>query len=111
LLDVTHNKVSDEAPIKLASVITYNTSLKHLYLHNCSLDDNGILIICDALTQLSSLVSFNINDNYITLKATKMAAAVLFSNTGLNTLPEHSFHMIGEQSTQSHLYVLYTTLL
>ena len=73
---MSHNGVFDKTPIKLASVITYNTSLKHLYLHNCSLDDNGILIICDALTQLSSLVSFDINDNYITLKATEMAAAV-----------------------------------
>jgi len=83
---VSHNEVSDEAPIKLASVITYNTSLEHLYLHNCSLDDNGILIICDALTQLSSLVSFDINDNHIILNPTEMAAAVLFINTALNSI-------------------------
>jgi len=91
-LDMSYNEITDQAVIKIASVITNNHLLKHLNLSGCCLKDFGIEIIFNALAHTNFLLSLNISENHITSKVAKNVNIGLFSNYTLrNILFSHCF--------------------
>ena len=84
-LNLSFNKISfDDTAHKISSVITNNLSLKSINLSNCCLQENGIIIIAEALANITSLLSIDMSRNNITDNSIQSVAAAVRENLLLN---------------------------
>ena len=95
-LNLSCNKISsDDTAYKLSSVITNNLSLKSINLSNCCLQESGIIIIAEALANITSLLSIDMSRNSITDNSMQSMAAAVGENLLLEQLNlGHCFHSI-----------------
>ena len=85
-LNVSHNKIIDEAADELANVLLYNTKLEKVDLSFNDLSNSDILKIFKGMKNISNLKEINIGYNMITDKAADSIATVLSHNSKLQTL-------------------------
>ena len=86
-LDVSHNKVSNEAANELASVLIANPLLEHLNLSNCELSELQTTRIVKALSEIKSFLRFlDISHNTLTNNASDEIAFVVIYNPLLEHL-------------------------
>ena len=78
--------IDDNTALKIASVITNNLSLKKINLSSCNLQENGIVIISDALAKLTSVAYIDLSKNNITDNSTQSVAAAVTENLLLEHL-------------------------
>ena len=91
LFTIGDNSVGQEAAEYIANVLSQNTKLKELYLHNNFFAD-GIITIAQAMKNVSTLEIFTIGANVITEKAADSVAELLSHNTNLIELYLHNNH-------------------
>ena len=86
-LNLSCNKISlDDTAYKLSSVITNNLSLKSINLGDCCLQESGIIIIADALANITSLLTIDMSRNSITDNSIQSMAAAVRENLLLEQL-------------------------
>ena len=85
-LDFSHNILSDDVTIEIASVITCNSFLEEVNLSSCELSGSQITGIAKALKSLSRLKYFNISHNDITNEAAVKLTSALTANPSLQYL-------------------------
>ena len=86
-LNISHNKVNDEATNKLASALTTNPLLEHLKLSNCELSELQIIGIVKALSEKESFLMFlDISHNTITNNESDEISSVVINNPLLEHL-------------------------
>ena len=86
-LNLSFNKISfDDTAHKISSVITNNLSLKSINLSNCCLQESGIIIIAEALANITSLLSIDMSRNSITDNSIQSMAAAVRENLLLEQL-------------------------
>ena len=86
-LNVSNNKISsDDTAHKISSVITNNLSLKSINLGNCYLQEGGIVIIAEALANITSLLCIDMSRNSITDNSIQSMAAAVRENLLLEKL-------------------------
>ncbi|XP_065895715.1 protein NLRC5-like [Dysidea avara] len=85
-LNISSNEMTKEAVNDVASVITCCKTLEHFHANTCGIDDVGIEIICEALSTITSLLSFDISYNQIGNNCAGQIASVLYSNAKLEYL-------------------------
>ena len=84
--DISHNIITDEAAVGVASVITNNALLEHLYMSNCDMEKDGIEIVNESLLQCRYLHTLNLSNNYITESAAKRLLDTIANNKLLEYL-------------------------
>lgn len=77
------NGVGESAAECIATVLSRNTKLKELYLHNNFFGTQGIIIIVRAMKKVSALEKFSIGANEIKEAAADDVAELLSHNTNL----------------------------
>ena len=85
-INVSHNKIIDEAADGLAIVLRNNTKLEKLDLSFNDLSNSDIVKICKGMKNISYLKEINIGYNMITDKAADSIAIVLSHNSKLQKL-------------------------
>ena len=85
-LNLSYNEITtDKTALKISSVII-NNSLRNINLSNCHLQESGIIIIAEALANITSLISIDISENYIAGNSIDSVAAVVRENLLLEKL-------------------------
>ncbi|XP_065918838.1 protein NLRC5-like [Dysidea avara] len=72
-----------------------NTSLQHLSLCNCKLQEQDVLVVCDAINTNSSLHHINLSGNNITNQAAEALSAGIAKNTILQHLELENCNLHG----------------
>ena len=85
-LDISHNILSDDVAIEIASVITCNPFLERINLSSCELSESQMIEVVKALRSLSRLTYFDISYNNITDEAAIKLASALTANPSLEYL-------------------------
>ena len=86
-LNLSYNIITtDDTARKIASVIVNNLSLKKINLSNCNLQESGIIIIAEALANITSLISIDMSENSITDNNMQSVAAFIGENLLLEEL-------------------------
>ena len=85
-LNVSHNKIIDEAADELANILLHNTKLEKLDLSFNNLSNTDIVKVFKGMKNISNLKEINIGYNMITDKAADSIATVLSHNSKLQTL-------------------------
>ena len=86
-LNISHNKVNDDAANKLASALTTNPLLEHLKLSNCELSELQITGIVKALSEKESFLMFlDISHNTITNNESDEISSVVINSPLLEHL-------------------------
>ena len=85
-LDLSNIGKSDKLAIGIAAIIAKNTHFTSLVLINNNLQSDDIIVIGQALSNISTLKILNFQQNQITDKAAESLASVVSSNTGLEKL-------------------------
>ena len=86
-LNLSNNKISsDDTAHKISSVITNNLSLKSINLGNCYLQEGGIVIIAEALANITSLLCIDMSRNNVTDNSIQSMAAAVRENLLLEQL-------------------------
>ncbi|XP_065886641.1 protein NLRC3-like [Dysidea avara] len=82
--NVSCNIITSEVATEIASIINGNKTLQYVNFHNCSLRDDGIRCIVDALCNVKTLRAFIASYNpAISNDSAKYAASVITNNTFL----------------------------
>ena len=76
-LDMSCNKITDEAAHDIAAILIHNPELKELDLSNNLMQTPGVTIVCKAIRILTNLSKLNISNNNITDEAIWDLAIVL----------------------------------
>ena len=113
-LDISSNKISNEAAEALASILSCNISLQTLKIEGCSLQTEGAVDIFNAITTHSHLTYLDISYNGISNEAAKALASILSCNISLQTLKiercslqtEGAVDIFNATTTHSHLTYL-----
>ena len=82
---VGNNRITDKAADAIASVILANNKLETLYLNENFLG-TGVKVIANALKQISSLKTLNLNSNQIPESVAENLAAALLNNKSLQVV-------------------------
>ena len=78
---------TDEDMPYLSHMLTRNTSLKELDLHNCNITDNSVRYICEGLTKNQTVTMLNISCNHqITSVSTSTIADLIQTTKSLRRL-------------------------
>ena len=88
-LDMSYNKITDEAAHSIASFLLHNPELKELDLSNNLIQTPGATMICKAISMLTNLDKFNIINNNITLEGAYNILDILFK---IKTLEDLKFN-------------------
>ena len=79
-LNLSYNEITtDKTALKISSIII-NNSLRKINLSNCYLQESSIIIIAQALANITSLISIDISENNIAGNSTQSVAAVVREN-------------------------------
>ena len=82
--NVSHNSITSGVAAEITSVINGNGTLQYLNFHDCSLQDDGIKSIIDALCNVETLRIFIASNNpAISNDSAKLIADVISNNTFL----------------------------
>ena len=90
LFTIGDNGVGESAAKCIATVLSRNTKLKELYLHNNFFGTQGIITIVRAMKNVSALEKFSIGANEIKEAAADDVAELLSHNTNLIELYLHN---------------------
>ena len=82
-LNLNSNQIPDSATEDLAAALLSNKSLQVVALSGNHLTSKGVEMISQALSKLSELLSYNINNNYCTEEACDAISSVIQSNTNI----------------------------
>ena len=85
-LNLSHNKIIDEAADELASVLFHNTLLQEIDLSYNSLSKLDSLRILRGMKNISSLITINVSHNEIIDEAADELANILLHNTSLQEI-------------------------
>ena len=87
-LNVSHNPtIGDEGARCVAEMLKMNKVLQRVILTNCSITDNGIMMLSDALIVNQTLMVLSVSSNYgITLLGAHFLSNMLLINTSLREL-------------------------
>lgn len=102
-LNLNDNKMSSDVSEDLAEVISNNNSLTELLLSNNNLQSSAI-VICNALTKISTIKKLNFNNNYLPGHLSKGLADVVNNNPYLEEL------YLSNNPLQSSIHILFETL-
>ena len=94
---IGNNNVGEEAADDIATVLSHNTKLQKLYLHDNNFKTVGMMKIVKALQNISTLIRFSIANNNVGEEAADDIATVLSHNTKLQKLYLHdnNFKTVG----------------
>ena len=85
LYDVTG--ITDEDMLHLSLMLARNTTLKELWLYNCSITDKGVRYICEGLSKNQTLTKLDVGYNHqITSISTSTIADLIETTTSLTVL-------------------------
>ena len=110
-LDLSSNAIDDSLCTAISKCILNNiSSLKHLNLASCSLTENGLLIIVQALNQNKLLNSLDISSNVITERISTALAKtdLFFKNSWLQYL--NLSHCQWQGDTLSNVLIMTTNI-
>ena len=97
-LNLSYNEITtDKTALKISSVII-NNSLSNINLSNCYLQESSIIIIAEALANITSLISIDISENNIAGNSTQSVAAVVRENLLENLNLGHCFQYNADMS-------------
>ena len=99
------NHISSHAAIQLASAITNTHTIKHLILHHCGLQEQGLIAISNALRHIVCLRTLNLSYNNLSNKA----ACVLGEIIALNHIFNH-LEMVSCKLTEQGLIAVANSL-
>ena len=77
-LDMSYNKITDEAAHDIATLLIHNLELKELDFSNNLMQTPGAKVICEAISTLTYIRTLNISNNNITGEAACDIVIVLF---------------------------------
>ena len=84
ILNISDNGVGDEAADDIAIVVSQNTQLQELHLHNNNFHATGAIKITKALKNTLTLAKYDILHNSIDRRAINILRDILAWNTKLN---------------------------
>ena len=84
VLNISDNNVGEEAADDIAMVLSHNTRLQKLHVHNNKFQSAGAIKITEALKNASSLAKYNISGNYIERESVETLRNILSWNVKLN---------------------------
>ena len=85
-LVISHNKITAEATVSIAAVLSHNTKLKQLDISYNDLQTPGAIQIFQGIKHTSTLTKLNIAHNMITDEVTEYIINILHNNTELKEL-------------------------
>ena len=81
------DNVIENPPVKIAEVLKHNTSLKLMFMRNCNITDEVLLLLGKALQSNKSLEQLDVKNNPFSSSAiTKFLELFINSDSGLTTL-------------------------
>ena len=84
ILNISDNDVRDEAADDIAIVLSQNTQLQELHLHNNNFQATGAIKITKAFKNTLTLAKYDILHNSIDWRAVNILRDILAWNTKLN---------------------------
>ena len=88
-LDFSGNNITESVANHLGFAIRSNTNLKYLNISNCYMNDHGLFVIFNALSDLNGLLHMDISLNRICNKAAEELTNVFSKNVRLTHLSIH----------------------
>ena len=84
VLSIGDNDIGEEAADDIATILSQNTKLQEVHLHNNSFKTAGVIKITEALKNTSGLAKYDISNNNIEERAISIIRSVLSWNVKLN---------------------------
>ena len=85
-LDLSCNAFSNQNCRDIANAVELNNNITHLNMSNCELEEEGMLLISDALTRTECLLFLNLSGNQINSSAAQNIATTVCNNNRLKYL-------------------------